>query len=563
MVKVPQCLLGLVVLLVGAALTVPVAALTTGAVEFRDVTTKVGLTHNGKPIIGEQWGDIAVGDFTGSGWDGVYIGHHGVCNLVAGAPCTVAGLEGSLTWPWGAQLFRNNGNGTFTDVTDQFLPRVTDMTQHRHFALWCDIEGTGFEDLILGTGFRSDTTDTTGVNDIWLRNNKGMSFFDIASRLGTTDISSKVSVMTCGNLISKSVSAQPDVLLANLDPTEGLPRRLSQDLWVNTWPRVPFKEQANQRGLTGTTVYTEGVIPYGLACADFRRLGIMDCLATGNNYSVWFLNNGNGTFLWTQDGAGVVATLNPYSHDGYFADFTGRGFLDAAVADVSVNAIRILCNNGRTIVSECASIPLPNGDTAQARAIAVGDFDNSGAPSIFVTMSRGCVKDGNGCKGPDALLMNNGRGRFTDMATRAGLNHFVGTVGLGGGGAAVIDYDMDGRLDLIVGYNEEGAPGPFIIYRNVTQNGNSWVGFRLKGHGTIGSWVTITACGKRQVQQLTARTGWVHQSTRVVHFGLGQCGGPVSAEIIWRTGQMERFSIAANGYYTVTSNPNVQPVPLK
>ena len=68
------------------------------------------------------------------------------------------------------------------------------------------------------------------------------------------------------------------------------------------------------------------------------------------------------------------------------------------------------------------------------------------------------------------------------------------------------------------------------------------------------------ACGKSQVQQLTARTGWVHQSSRVVHFGLGQCAGPVDASTSWPTGQVARFTLAANAYYTMT--PTGQPKAL-
>ncbi|HKV45509.1 MAG TPA: CRTAC1 family protein [bacterium] len=551
-------LLGLAGLLVGAAWIIPPASQSApssspaGSVSFQDVTVKVGLTTKGQPIIGEQWGDIAVADYDNSGWDSVYIGHHGSCNFNVGQPCTLGGNEGSLTWPRGGQLF-HNAHGTFTETTS-LLPPVTDTTQHRHIALWCDVEHTGFEDLIIGTGFRTDTRDVTGVNDLWLHND-GKSFTDIASKLGTTDLMSKVSAMTCGNLVGTG----PDVLLANLEPTPPFGSQPAQHLWVNSLPTTPLQEQAVARGLTGTTAYSADEKPYGLACADFRRIGLMDCLTTGNNYSLWFLNNRNGTFTPTTGVyGGVAASLGPYNHDAYFADFSGHGFLDAGVA-LTPATMRILCNNGTTILTECSRVPLPHGPNAEVRSMAVGDFDNSGAPSIFVTMSRGCLQNGNGCKGPDALLMNNGHGQFTDMATQAGLNRFVGTP-FGAGGAAVIDYDMDGRLDLIVGYNDQGVPGPFILYRNVTQSGNSWIGFRLNGPVTIGSWVTITACNRRQVQQLTARTGWVHQSSRVIHFGLGTCSGSVAVETVWRTGQITHFTLTANKYYTMT--PTGQPTAL-
>jgi hypothetical protein len=459
-------------------------------------------------------------------------------------------------------LFHNNGNGTFTETTS-LLPPVTDQDQHRHFAFWCDIRNSGFEDLIIGSGFRDDITDVTGTNKLWLRNNGGTSFTDVAPQLGTTDILAKVSAMTCGNLVGATgPGSGPDVLLANFPPSPGLGTQLTQHLWVNYG--TSFKEQAAQRGLTQDTQFQNSLSPYSIACADFRRLGMMDCITTGNNYSFWLLRNSNGTFNWTTGAyqGNVIASLGPYNHDAYFADFTGRGLLDVAVADTqSGNVVRIFCNNGTSIVSpDCGGYPQPGGPNAEVRSIAVGDFDNRGTPSIFVLMSKGCLTNGNDCKGPDLLLMNDGKGGFTEMANQAGLNQFVGTR-YGAGGAAVIDYDMDGKLDLIVGYNEPGAPGPFRMYRNVTQNGNSWIGFRLKGANTLGSWVTVTACGKRQVQQLTARTGWVHQSTRVVHFGLGTCTGPVGVETVWRTGQITKVNLPANAYYSMTATG--QPVLFK
>src|SRR5207253_7179601 len=73
-----------------------------GNVQFQDVTDQVGMNTQAL-----KWGDIAVGDYDNSGWDGVYLGHHGICNTAVGQPCTIGGVDGSQTWPKGGQLFHN------------------------------------------------------------------------------------------------------------------------------------------------------------------------------------------------------------------------------------------------------------------------------------------------------------------------------------------------------------------------------------------------------------------------------------------------------------------------
>src|SRR5438132_7163573 len=327
----------LTLLLGGAGTAPPLSTAQTAGVQFQDVTDQVGLNTEAM-----KWGDIAVGDYDSSGWDSVYLGHHGICNTAVGQPCTIGGVDGSQTWPKGGQLFHNNQNGTFSEAT-ALLPDVTDTTQHRHIALWCDVEGTGYEDLILGTGFRSDLTDVTGVNDLWLHNT-GAGFTDIAAQLGTTDLLSKVGAMTCGRLVSPT---GPDVVLANWDPSPPLGEQPLHHLWVNFG--TTFQEQGAQRGLTVTSNYYSHAVPYGLACADFRRQGAMDCLVSGINDSVWFLNRRDGTFDVTGGRYRTdIAELSPYNHDAYFADFTEHGLLVVAVADAQVNAVRILCNDGTT-----------------------------------------------------------------------------------------------------------------------------------------------------------------------------------------------------------------------
>jgi hypothetical protein len=119
---------------------------------------------------------------------------------------------------------------------------------------------------------------------------------------------------------------------------------------------------------------------------------------------------------------------------------------------------------------------------------------------------------------------------------------------------AAIDFDLDGRVDLIIACAGLYAPGPYRVFRNVTVNSNDWVGFTLQSPRKLGAWITVTYCGRTQVQQLTARTGWWHQDSRHVHFGLGYCGGSphVQVTIAWPDGATISGSLNPRHYYVAS-----------
>jgi len=529
-------------------------------VRFDNATDAAGL-HTG---LAEEWGMIAVADYDGDGWDDVYIGHHGMFGM--------GDVMGSHTWPRGGQLFRNTRQGGFEEQTE-LLPLVTEETEHRHQVVWCDIDRDGDEDLIIGTGF-DDSRDAVGNRDLWLRND-GNRFTEIAQALGVEDRLSKVFAITCFDL---DANGWPDVLTLQA-PQASIGRGQLHHLWMNYGGR--FVEEANRRGLVMPA--NQAKTPYAIDCADFNRTGYPSCIGTGNNYSYWLLNIGRA-FRWLTGVYEPIADLSPYLHDGAWADFNGDGLLDAAVVDTFNNRgnsiVKVHCNNGSQSVAInhadglrlCWTSSVAFGvnfasAASEPGSLAVGDFDNDGSPDLFVTRDRGLVTSGRAAKGPDYLFMNNGAAQLSEMAQAAGVAGPVGAR-VGGGGVAVIDYDRDGRLDLIVGYNAMHHPGPFRLYRNVTTNNYKWVGFILRAPQPLGAWISIEACGRRRDHQLSARTGWLAQDSRNVHFGLGDCSGPVSVTVRWPGGRQAEAAVAAGAYHIITTTgfapvtpPTSPPVP--
>jgi len=310
-----------------------------------------------------------------------------------------------------------------------------------------------------------------------------------------------------------------------------------------------------------------------LQCADLSTppRGFPSCIATGNDYNSWFLNLGNG--VMNGGTTGVYTSfmgLNPYLSDAAFADFDGSGRIGVAVGDTTLidansTALHVGCNTGvwnpvigpgMSGIVECWRAPNPPGSTWMGHSvgrIVVADFNNSGAPSILETFSA----NPSGFYDPNRLWMNvgstPGHPNFVEKGVAAGIaNACAPNQGMNfTAGVAAIDFDLDGRVDVIIACSGLYAPGPYRVFRNVTVNSNDWVGFILQSPRRLGAWITVTYCGRTQVQQLTARTGWWHQDSRDVHFGLGYCGhqSGVQVTIAWPDGATLSDSVKPRHYY--------------
>ena len=174
--------------------------------------------------------------------------------------------------------------------------------------------------------------------------------------------------------------------------------------------------------------------------------------------------------------------------------------------------------------------------------LTTGDFDNDGFEDVFIPAGMGYPF----YYWPNSLMMNNGDRTFTDRANEAGVEppprgrEFPETIGgrpatRSSRAAAVGDFSRSGRLDIVVNnFNDQ----PYF-YRNQYPKRN-YVEFRLEGtrsnRDAIGAVVRLHTGGSVMTRQVQSGGGYLSQSSRTIHFGLGDRSALDRVEITWPSG---------------------------
>lgn len=438
-------------------------------------------------------------------------------------------------------LYRNNGNGTFTDVTEQagvaaniygMAAIAADFDNDGHVDLFV----TGYGQAILyrnkGDGKFEDVTRKAGINvDGWSISSTWLDY----DRDGCVDL-----------FVGRYVKFDPKY--RNYYAADNYPGPLdyeadSNRLYHNNCNGT-FTDVSDKSGIGAFKGRTMGV-----TAADFDGDGYSDIyVANDKTENFLFHNKHDGTFEETAADAGVAYGQNGEMTSAMgpvFADIDGNGRLDLWVTDSKYNRfMRNTGKNGFEDVSEASGI-----SAASAQYVSWGsgvyDFDNDGLLDVLI-FHGGLIHM---VPQEHSLFRGVGEGKFADASRSAGPVLDVKTVARG---ACFADYDNDGKVDAFV--VNLGAAGTLL--HNISVSNNHWIAVALKGRNSnrdgIGAYLEILAGGRKQVTERVAGSGYLSQNDGRVHFGLGAASKVDKLTVNWPSGHVQVLeNVAADRVLTV------------
>jgi hypothetical protein len=441
--------------------------------KFEDVTVKAGVAGNGMFATG-----VTVGDYDNDGFLDIYVTGYG-----------------------GNQLFRNNGDGTFTDVTAKAGVGGGGWSSS---AAWVDYDRDGYLDLFVARyvdydiknapycGYRKpgyrmycDPQQFDGTPALLYHNNRDGTFTEVGRKAGVANPAGKGLGVATGDIDG---DGWPDIFVAN-----------------------------------------DGV----------------------RNFL--YRNKGNGTFDDVTYGAGVGFDMNGKTLNGMgteIADLDGDGLPDIFFTAFSRQYNPFYRNLGKLLFEDTT---LKAGLPASVETLGFGtkvfDYDNDGNLDIYVT--NGHVTDNVKLYDPqlnylqtDLLYQNTGGGHFRDVSAQSGPAFRIQHLGRG---LAAADFDNDGDLDLVV----TDAGGRPLLLRNDGGNRNHWIAIRARGRESnrfgIGSKVRVTSGGRTQLREINPYGSYLSTSDLRLFFGLGGEANITRLEIEWPSGKKQVMeSVRAN-----------------
>jgi hypothetical protein len=517
----------------GLSLTPPVTA---GATDlFEDVTARAGLRFVHQfcdqriaNILQSNGSGGAVLDFDGDGWMDLY--------LVNAGP-----LEGVTHHAPGTprepnRLYRNRGDGTFEDLTDRagvagsgygFAAAAADYDCDGHTDLYVINAGKNLLYRNRGDGTFEDVTDKAGVGDPGT--GIGAAWLD-ADRDGHLDL-----------FVANYLTYQPGRGRA-FNP-DAYPGPLSYEGEFNVLYRNrgdgTFEDVSQRAGIR-----IPGHRAMAVCAFDYDLDGDDDVyLCNDATPNLLLVNDGQGRFHEAARRAGVAYNAlgeAAGSMTAAIGDCNGDLLPDILVSRLGYGSLYVGARNGlfedRMMVSGLGNLT--------ARFVGWGsnflDFDNDGDLDAFFANG-----DAHRLVGWECLLLENkGDCSFTDASARGGA--FFGTK-VRARGSLVLDFDNDGRLDLLV-----TAMGDRVfLLRNRSPSANHWLTLDLQGSRGNGEGfsarITLSAGGKIQSAQACCPAAFLGTSDRRVHFGLGQSTTIDRIDIRWPSGQVQTLNgIAAD-----------------
>jgi enediyne biosynthesis protein E4 len=461
------------------------------------------------------------------------------------------------------RLFRNNGDGTFTDVTEKAGLQGIGYSMG---AAAGDYDNDGFVDLYV-----------TGVNRNQLFHNNGDgTFTDVTEKAGVAGIVPKLGkawAVAAGwfdynndGLLDLFVVnyLNYNIKTATLCRTQGLPAYCSPVDFLGT-PNILYRN--NGDGTFTDVSEPSHISQYvgkgmGVAFADYDGDGLTDIFVANDTFENYLLhNNGDGTFTNVALPAGVAynAFGNAIAGMGVdFRDIDNDGKPDIFETAMFGEGFPLYRNLGGGRFDDVTAATSLAAFTSRSTAWGVGvfDFDNDGNKDLFTAnadiLDNSMQLAHRPYPLPDRVFRNKGNLAFEDVSSKAGGSFQVPAPHRG---AAFGDFNNDGKIDAAVSV----LNGPPEIWMNHSRNANHWIILKLVGvksnRDGLGTKVKITTSSGSQYNHATTTGSYNSSDDKRVHFGLGSAAVVDSIELTWPSGIKQVLkNVKADQILTVTES---------
>jgi len=521
------------------------ASLGPDGARFEDVTAAAGIRFRhvngatGQKFILETLGSgVCVFDYDGDGLQDIYFVQSG--RLPGFTP------KGPLR----SALYRNLGHGRFEDVTEK--AGVGGPDRYGFGCVAGDVDGDGDRDLYVtyygpnvlyrnnGDGTFTDATNRSGAaNGLWATS------ASLADADGDGDLDlyvanyvafDEANNLYCGeNRPGYRTVCHP----RNFDP--------QPDAFYRNRGDGTFEDVSKRAGIVDTTGKGLGVV-FG----DYDGDGDQDIyVANDDTPNFLWRNRGDGTFEEVAQYAGTALSEDGVPQAGMgteMADYDNDGLLDIFVTNLSEETNELYHNDGHGLFSDRSFV----SGLGSPSLLDLGfgtfffDADNDGDLDVFVANGHiidniGLYSDTITFEQRAALYRNLGGDRFERLAYPAAAP--LGGLYVGRG-AVPFDYDDDGDEDIVLTQSDR----PALLLRNTGSPGRHWVTITLAGappnRDAIGAFVALEAGGARQVRYARTGMSYLSQGDRRLHFGLGSAATIDRVIVRWpgRSGFREEFA---------------------